>query len=55
MVSKTATSRLYSHIYRIPKFIEVNTFSGLTISDPSYNAVIQESKKQTAWWKATHP
>ena len=55
VVSKTATSRLYSHIYRIPKFIEVNTFSGLTISDPSYNAVIQESKKQTAWWKATHP
>lgn len=55
VVSKTATERIYSHIYRIPRFIDVNTFSGLTISDPTYNEVVKESKKQTAWWKATHP
>ena len=35
--------------------VEVKEFSGLTISDPSENKVAKDTKKQTEWWKATHP
>lgn len=35
--------------------VEVKEFSGLTISDPSDNKVAKDTKKQTEWWKATHP
>lgn len=33
---------------------KVNTFSGITISDPTLNKTVVESKKNTAWWQATH-
>ena len=34
--------------------LKVNEFSGLTISDPSEHSSAINTKKQTAWWKATH-
>lgn len=34
--------------------LELKEFSGLTISDPSINASAIDTKKQTAWWNATH-
>lgn len=34
--------------------LELEEFSGLTISDPSINSSAIEKKKQTAWWNATH-
>lgn len=33
---------------------KVNTFSGITVSDPTLNKTVVESKKNTAWWQATH-
>ena len=36
------------------KELKVNEFSGLTISDPSEHSSAINTKKQTAWWKATH-
>lgn len=33
---------------------KVNTFSGITISDPTLNKTVVDSKKNTAWWQATH-
>ena len=33
---------------------KVNTFSGITISDPTLNKTVVNSKKNTAWWQATH-
>lgn len=51
----------YSNPYRAetdPKnpynTFKVNTFSGITISDPTLNKTVVESKKNTAWWQATH-
>jgi len=32
----------------------VKTFSGVTISDPTLNSTVVNSKKSTAWWQATH-
>lgn len=36
------------------KSLKLKEYSGLTVSDPSINAKAVETKKQTAWWKATH-
>ena len=33
---------------------KIDTFSGLTISDPTLNSTVVNSKKNTAWWQATH-
>ena len=48
---KAATEYIYSNSGNT---LRVNEFSGLTISDPSPNSIAIETKKQTAWWKATH-
>lgn len=34
--------------------IKINTFSGVTISDPSINSETITTKTETAWYKATH-
>ena len=49
---KAATEYIYS--YYGGALGEVKEFSGLTISDPSTSSVAVVTKKQTAWWKATH-
>lgn len=54
VVSKATTSRLYSFLYIIPQYINVETFSGITISDPSLSPVAERGKTKTSWWKATH-
>lgn len=48
------TDSVYSYLYSAPKYIKVNRFSGLTISNPSRNSVAIKGKEKTAWWKATH-
>ena len=52
--SKCNTEQIYSFLYNSPRFIDVNTFSGITISDPSINSVALDGKEKTSWWKATH-
>ena len=54
VVSKCHTEYIYSFIYNYPRYIKVNTFSGITISDPSIHTVALEGKESTSWWKATH-
>lgn len=54
VVSKAATSQIYSYLYWWPEFVNVETFSGLTISDPSRSPVAQRGKMRTSWWQATH-
>ena len=51
-----STSKLYSYlyVYQSPKYIDVNTFSGLTISDPSVNRVAVKGREKTRWYKDTH-
>ena len=49
---KACTKRIYSFSGR--KAINVNAFSGITISDPSINNKVIDTKKATNWWKATH-
>lgn len=51
----------YGNAYRAetdPKYpyntFKINTFSGVTISDPTLNSTVVNSKKNTAWWQATH-
>lgn len=50
------TDSIYSYLYQEegPKYIKVNHFSGLTISDPSLNSVAIKGREKTSWWKATH-
>ena len=36
------------------KIKDVNTYSGLSISDPSTNSDIVNTREQTSWWKASH-
>lgn len=36
------------------QYTQVKEFSGLTISDPSTNERVKDSKLETPWWKATH-
>ena len=54
--SKFNTESIYSYLYGsgYEKLIKVNTFSGITISDPSINTVALDGKEKTSWWKATH-
>ena len=52
--SKCNTAQIYSFLYNSPTVIDVNTFSGITISDPSINSVALDGKEKTSWWKATH-
>lgn len=49
---KGTTGMIYS--WAGQKSLELKEYSGLTVSDPSINAKAIETKKQTAWWKATH-
>ncbi len=32
----------------------ITAFSGLTVSDPSMNPLVINSKTLTGWWRATH-
>lgn len=34
--------------------IAINTFCGITISDPTTNTYVVDRKSMTEWWKATH-
>ena len=52
--SSVHTDSIYSAIYNTDKYIKINQFSGVTISDPSINSVALKGKEKTAWWKATH-
>lgn len=52
VVSKAATASIYSNVGNTT--IPLKAFSGLAVSDPSVNALAQENKTLTAWWKATH-
>ena len=52
-----STNRIYTAIGQLnSEYIYINSFSGITISDPSesqeYNTYAV--KKTTSWWKATH-
>lgn len=49
---KGHTEYIYSYIGN--KELTVNEFCGLTVSDPSTNNNVTDSKQQTAWWKGTH-
>lgn len=49
---KGTTGMIYSGAGQ--KSLKLKEYSGLTVSDPSINAKAIETKKQTAWWKATH-
>ena len=51
---KVYTPYIYTYLYYNSDTIKVNTFSGITISDPTKNTYLQDSKKNTAWWQATH-
>lgn len=50
---KFTTPQLYTMYDNGYRFV-VRQFSGIAISDPSFNARIADSKKETEWWKATH-
>lgn len=52
--SSAHTDSIYSYLYYAPQYIKVNTFSGLTISDPSRNPVAVKGREKTAWWRDTH-
>jgi hypothetical protein len=50
---KVCTPSLYT-IYQDGYTYPVNTFSGITISDPTENRAALATLKNTSWWKATH-
>lgn len=53
--SSAHTDSIYSYLYwGQPRFIKVNHFSGLTISDPSRSSVALKGREKTAWWRDTH-
>lgn len=53
--STATTDSLYSYLYYgDPRFIKVNTYSGITISDPSMNSVSLKGIESTSWWQDTH-
>ena len=55
VVKHTAnTDSIYSYIYGFRVFKKLETYSGLTISDPSLHSVALKGKERTGWWKATH-
>ena len=49
---KGTTGMIYSGAGN--KSLKLKEYSGLTISDPSINSSAIKTKKQTAWWNATH-
>ena len=49
---KGTTGMIYSGAGNKP--LKLKEYSGLTISDPSINSSAIKTKKQTAWWNATH-
>lgn len=51
---KNHTEKYYSYIYNESLTFTIETFSGITISDPSQNGVALKGKEKTSWWKATH-
>lgn len=54
VVSAKATPQLYSALGLGITYRDINTFSGLTISDLSLNSVAEKGKEKTSWWSATH-
>lgn len=48
------TQKIYSYLYVMPELIDLNTYSGLTISDPSTHPVALKGRERTGWWNATH-
>lgn len=55
VVRNTAyTDKLYSYLYFSERFIDVKTYSGITISDPSANSIVLKSLDRTSWYNATH-
>jgi len=49
---KSCTKTFYSAITERQR--DINSFSGLTISDPSLNQYVLSDKRKTSWYKATH-
>lgn len=52
--SSAHTDSIYSYLYFSPVYVKLNSFSGLTISDPSRNSVVLKGREKTAWWRDTH-
>lgn len=52
--STVYTDTLYSSMGQGHTMTKVNTYSGITISDPSKHSVAMTGKLKTAWWQATH-
>ena len=65
----TALNRLIPYTYTTPyifsafmngdygqffKIEDINSFSGISTSDPSTDTYIVTTREQTSWWKATH-
>lgn len=52
---KRCTEQFFSQPSLWEKYtIPINTFSGITISDPSINGSATNHKQSTGWWEATH-
>ena len=52
---KRCTEKFFSQpSFREKLFIPINTFSGITISDPTQNPNAINHKTKTGWWEATH-
>lgn len=55
VVKAVATPFIYTVYYSsTERTFPINTFSGITISDPTLNSMVVEAKIQTNWWKDTH-
>lgn len=52
VIYKVNTERYYTDL-SIPSTREIHTFSGLTVSDPSFH-LDAAMKTETSWYKATH-
>lgn len=48
------TDSVYSYLYGTAQYIKIDTFSGITISDPSINSVSIKGREKTKWWQNTH-
>ncbi len=51
------TPKIYTNLSQVNggfSTVDINTFSGITISDPTTNTYVAGRKSLTAWWKATH-
>lgn len=49
---KKGLPKIYSSLG--DKAIDLSSYCGISISDPSENDMARDSKKETGWWKATH-